>query len=297
MEEIFRLCDTVTILRDGTHVATRPIGELTQSSLVEMMIGRSLDEYFPSHIHAQTGDELLRVENLSSPGKFEKLSFTLRAGEVLGFAGLVGAGRSEMAQALFGLDRAATGQVHVRGQRLTLGGPRAAMGAGLGLVPEDRKRQGLVLSMTALANTTLPILGNLSRWSFIRRRSERALVGTYFERLRVRAASVDVVTAGLSGGNQQKLVLAKWLAAKCQVLLLDEPTRGVDVGAKAEIHALIDELASRGAAVILISSELPEVLNLCTRIIVLRQGRIAGELPRAAATQDALMRLMAGVAA
>ena len=202
-----------------------------------------------------------------------------------------------MAQALFGLDRAATGQVHVRGQSLTLGGPRAAMGAGLGLVPEDRKRQGLVLSMTALANTTLPILGNLSRWSFIRRRSERALVGTYFERLRVRAASVDVVTAGLSGGNQQKLVLAKWLAAKCQVLLLDEPTRGVDVGAKAEIHALIDELASRGAAVILISSELPEVLNLCTRIIVLRQGRIAGELPRAAATQDALMRLMAGVAA
>jgi len=297
MEEIFRLCDTVTILRDGTHVATRPTGELTQSSLVEMMIGRSLDEYFPSHIHAQTGDELLRVENLSSPGKFEKLSFTLRAGEVLGFAGLVGAGRSEMAQALFGLDRAATGQVHVRGQSLTLGGPRAAMGAGLGLVPEDRKRQGLVLSMTALANTTLPILGNLSRWSFIRRRSERALVGTYFERLRVRAASVDVVTAGLSGGNQQKLVLAKWLAAKCQVLLLDEPTRGVDVGAKAEIHALIDELASRGAAVILISSELPEVLNLCTRIIVLRQGRIAGELPRAAATQDALMRLMAGVAA
>ncbi len=297
MEEIFRLCDTVTILRDGTHVATRPIGELTQSSLVQMMIGRSLEEYFPSHIHAQIGQELLRVEGLSSPGKFEDLSFTLRAGEVLGFAGLVGAGRSEMAQALFGLDGAATGKVYVRGQAFTFGGPRQAMRAGLGLVPEDRKRQGLVLSMSALANTTLPILGGLSRWSFIRRKSERGLVGTYFERLRVRAASVDVVTAGLSGGNQQKLVLAKWLAAKCQVLMLDEPTRGVDVGAKAEIHALIDELASRGAGVILISSELPEVLNLCTRIIVLRQGRIGGELPRAAATQDALMRLMAGVAA
>ena len=297
MEEIFRLCDTVTVLRDGTHVATTATAELTQSSLVQMMIGRSLDEYFPSHIHAQIGDELLRVDDLSSPGKFQDVSFTLRAGEVLGFAGLVGAGRSEVAHALFGLDPSSTGRVHVRGELKPLSGPRQAMRAGLGLVPEDRKRQGLVLSMTALANTTLPILGALSRWSFIRRRSERSLVGTYFDRLRVRAASVDVVTAGLSGGNQQKLVLAKWLAAHCQILILDEPTRGVDVGAKAEIHALIDELASRGAGVLLISSELPEVLNLCTRIIVLRAGRIAGELSRAAATQDGLMRLMAGVAA
>ncbi len=297
MEEIFRLCDTATILRDGALVATRPIAELTQASLVQMMIGRPLEEYFPSHIHAKTGEELLRVEGLSSPGKFEDLNFALHAGEVLGFAGLVGAGRSEMAQALFGLDGAATGKVSVRGKALGFAGPREAMRAGVGLVPEDRKRQGLVLAMSALANTTLPILGSLSSWSFIRRTAERALVGTYFDRLRVRAAGVDVVTAALSGGNQQKLVLAKWLAAKCQILMLDEPTRGVDVGAKAEIHALIDDLASRGAGVILISSELPEVLNLCTRVIVLREGRIAGELPRAAATQDALMRLMAGVAA
>ena len=297
MEEIFRLCDTVTVLRDGMHVATAPAAGLTQAALVQMMIGRPLAEYFPSHIHAQTGDELLRVDGLSSPGKFENVSFTLRAGEVLGFAGLVGAGRSEVAQALFGLDGEATGRVFVRGKPINISGPRAAMREGVGLVPEDRKRQGLVLSMTAVANTTLPILGRLSRWSFIRRRSERSLVGSYFERLRVRAPTVDVVTAGLSGGNQQKLVLAKWLAANCQILILDEPTRGVDVGAKAEIHALIDELASRGAGVVLISSELPEVLNLCTRIIVLRGGRIAGELPRAGATQDALMRLMAGVAA
>jgi len=202
-----------------------------------------------------------------------------------------------VAQALFGLDAAATGRVFVRGRAIHMTGPRDAMREGVGLVPEDRKRQGLVLSMTALANTTLPILGRMSRWSFIKRRSERSLVGSYFERLRVRAPNVDVVTAGLSGGNQQKLVLAKWLAAKCQILILDEPTRGVDVGAKAEIHALIDELASRGAGVLLISSELPEVLNLCTRILVLREGRIAGEVPRGAATQDGLMRLMAGVAA
>jgi ABC-type sugar transport system ATPase subunit len=297
MEEIFRLCDAVTVLRDGTHVSTGPTAGLTQTALVQMMIGRPLEDYFPSHIHAQTGDELLQVVGLSSPGRFHDVSFTVRAGEVVGFAGLVGAGRSEVAQALFGLDGSATGRVLVRGKPLTMSGPKHAMRAGLGLVPEDRKRQGLVLSMTALANTTLPILSGLSRWSFIRRKAERSLVGSYFERLRVRAAGVDVITAGLSGGNQQKLVLAKWLAAQCQILILDEPTRGVDVGAKAEIHALIDDLASRGAGVLLISSELPEVLNLCTRIIVLRQGRIAGELPRAAATQDALMRLMAGVGA
>ncbi len=298
MEEIFRLCDTVTVLRDGTHVATRPASELTQPALVQMMIGRALEDYFPTHVKATAGEELLRVEHLSSPGKFADISFTLRAGEVLGFAGLVGAGRSEMAQAIFGLDAEATGEVSVAGTRIRLDGPRDAMRAGVGLVPEDRKRQGLVLAMTALANITLPILSAmLSKWGFIRRRSERALVGTYFTRLSVRAPSVDAVAAGLSGGNQQKLVMAKWLAARCRVLMLDEPTRGVDVGAKAEIHALVDELAARGSAIILISSELPEVLNLSTRIIVLRAGRVAGELPRAAATQDALMRLMAGVAA
>jgi len=298
MEEIFRLCDAVTVLRDGTHVATRPASELTQPALVQMMIGRSLEDYFPSHVKAQVGEELLRIDHLTSPGRFSDISFTLHAGEVLGFAGLVGAGRSEMAQAIFGLDPEATGQVFVAGKPIRLDGPRDAMRSGVGLVPEDRKRQGLVLAMTALSNITLPILGAmLSKWTFIRSRSERALVGTYFTRLSVRAPSVDSVAAGLSGGNQQKLVLAKWLAARCRVLMLDEPTRGVDVGAKAEIHALIDELASRGSAIILISSELPEVLNLSTRIIVLRGGRVAGELPRAAATQDALMRLMAGVAA
>src|SRR4029079_17693349 len=204
------------------------------------------------------GDELLRVEQLSSPGKFHDVSFTLRAGEVLGFAGLVGGGRSEVAQAMCGLDPAVTGRLSIAGTPLSFSGPRQAMRAGLGLVPEDRKRQGLVLSMTALANITLPILETLSRWTFIRRRAERGLVGTYFERLRVRAPSVDAVTAGLSGGNQQKLVLAKWLAARGRVWSLDEPTLGVDVGAKAEIHALIDELASSGAGVVLISSELPE---------------------------------------
>ena len=199
-------------------------------------------------------------------------------------------------QALFGLDPQATGRVWVQGRPIQLRSPADAMRAGIGLVPEDRKRQGLVLSMSALGNTTLAILQSLARLSFIRHRSERALATSYFERLRVRASGLDAPTAGLSGGNQQKLVLAKWLAARSRVLILDEPTRGVDVGAKAEIHALIDQLAENGSAVVLISSELPEVLNLSTRILVLRDGQIAGELPRAEATQYAVMRLMAGVA-
>jgi ABC-type sugar transport system ATPase subunit len=296
MEEIFRLCDTVTVMRDGRHVATKPVGELNPGDLVQMMIGRRLEEYFPGHVTGAPGEELLRVEGLTSRGRFRNVSFSVRAGEVLGFAGLVGAGRSEIAHALFGLDPDAEGRVWVQGRAIALRSPADAMRAGIGLVPEDRKRQGLVLSMSALGNTTLAILQTLARLSFIRHRAERALAASYFERLRVRAPGLDAATAGLSGGNQQKLVLAKWLAARSRVLILDEPTRGVDVGAKAEIHALIDQLAESGNAVILISSELPEVLNLSTRILVLREGQIAGELARPDANQYAVMRLMAGVA-
>jgi ABC-type sugar transport system ATPase subunit len=295
MEEIFRLCDTITVLRDGRHVTTRPAAELDQATLVESMIGRPLAEYFPGHLH-EAGEELLRVEGLSSPGRFHDVSFTLRRGEVLGLAGLVGAGRSEVAHALFGLGASVTGGVWSSGVPGAARTPADAMRSGIGLVPEDRKRQGLVLAMSGLANATLPTLPALSRLTFIRHRAERALAGSFFDRLRVRTPGLDYIVAGLSGGNQQKIVLAKWLAARCRILILDEPTRGVDVGAKAEIHALIDELASRGSGVILISSELPEILNLATRIIVLRNGRVAGELPRAQATQNALMRLMAGAA-
>jgi ABC-type sugar transport system ATPase subunit len=297
MEEIFRLCETATVLRDGRHVATVPTSSLTEAALVQMMIGRHLEQYFPAHVHAEPREEVLRVQGLSSPAGFRDVSFALRAGEVLGFAGLVGAGRTEVARALFGLDPEATGRIWVHGKEATIRNPEDAMRYGVGMVPEDRKRQGLVLPMTALANTTMVVLRELARVTFIRHSSERALARTYFERLRVRAPGVDAIIAGLSGGNQQKIVLAKWLAAHSRILILDEPTRGVDVGAKAEIHALIDELAASGNAVILISSELPEVLNLSTRILVLREGRIAGELTREKATQYAVMRLMAGIAA
>jgi len=294
MPEVFRLCDTVSVLRDGQHVGTRPIAELSEHELVRMMIGRPLAEYV-SPPNAVPGDEVLRVRGLSSPGKFDDVSFSLRSGEVLGIAGLVGAGRSELAQALFGLDHVRRGEISLRGQRVRVDTPAEAISLGIGLVPEDRKRQGLVPQASALHNLSLAILRRLSRLGWLRRREERSVAQEFFDRLRVRAASLDVVVAGLSGGNQQKIVLARWLAARASVLILDEPTRGVDVGAKAEIHALIGELAARGSAILLISSELPEILTLATRIIVLRGGRLVGEVTREQATQDRLLRLMAGL--
>lgn len=333
MPEIFRLCDTVSVLRDGRHVGTRPVVELSESELVRMMIGRALDPHGTSSparridaarspdgvsgaaagietdscAERERGDAarvspndrprtLLRVERISSPGKFHDVSFSLHAGEVIGLAGLMGAGRSEIATALFGLDPAVRGAIYVDGRRVRVRSPREAIRLGIGLVPEDRKRQGLVLSETALHNTSLPILRRLSRFAWLRRAEERKLVGEYVDRLRVRTPSLDARVAGLSGGNQQKLVLAKWLAARSRVLILDEPTRGVDVGAKAEIHELIDRLAAQGHGILLISSELPEILRLCGRILVLRGGRVTGTVPRERATQDGLLRLMAGLA-
>ena len=296
MPEVFRLCDAVTVLRDGRHVGTRPSTELSETDLVQMMIGRAVSEYFPRPRRTAQSEELLRVDALSLPGKFEDVSFTLHAGEVVGLAGLVGAGRSDVAAALFGIEPAATGSIRVGGRVASVRTPREAIELGIGLVPEDRKRQGLVQSESGLRNTSLTILDRLSRFSWIDRARERGIARQYFDRLRVRAPSVDTVVAGLSGGNQQKIVLARWLAAQSKILILDEPTRGVDVGAKAEIHALIGELAEQGAAILLISSELPELLNLSDRILVLRAGRMAGEVARADASQERLLRLMAGLA-
>jgi len=297
LEEIFRLCDAVTVLRDGHHVATEEISATNPERVIHQMVGREVKQYTSQHLQRPLGEELLRVENLSSPGKFSEVSFSLRAGEILGFAGLVGAGRSEVAHAIFGLDPAATGNVFVRGRKLGLGSVTRALKAGLGLLPEDRKRLGLVLSMNCRENTSLAILRRLSLAGFVRRRAERSLTQRYVERLRVKTPTIDSPMAGLSGGNQQKIALAKWLARECAVLVVDEPTRGVDVGAKAEIHHLLDELACQGLALLVISSELPEVMNLSRRILVMRQGRVAGELARADFSQPGLMRLMAGIEA
>jgi ABC-type sugar transport system ATPase subunit len=297
MPEIFRLCDTLSVLRDGRHVATRPVAGLSESELVQLMIGRPIAEYLPKHRESGSGEEVLRVEGLSSPGKFENISLTLRAGEVVGLAGLMGAGRSEFACALFGLDRPKSGHIYVSRNQVAIRDPEGAIEVGIALVPEDRKRQGLVLMASALHNSSLPSLWRLSRLTWIQRDRERRLATEYFQRLRVRAASPDVVVGGLSGGNQQKVVLAKWLAMRARVLILDEPTRGVDVGAKAEIHALIGELAEQGTAILLISSELPEVITLSERLLVLREGRLVGEVSRRDATQEGLLRMMTGLGA
>jgi ABC-type sugar transport system ATPase subunit len=295
MAEIFTLCDTVTVLRDGRHVATQAVEGLTEAALVRQMIGRDIAEYLPVHTEASRGDERLRVGHLSSPGRFDDVSFSVHAGEVVGLAGLVGAGRSEIARALFGLDPAATGEVFVRGRRAHIGSPRDALRHGLGLVPEDRKRQGLVLGMRARENATLPILRRFARVGWVNQGTEMAAAQASFSRVGLRAGA-ESVASSLSGGNQQKVVLAKWITTDSDLLILDEPTRGVDVGAKAELHAWIDRRAAEGAAILLISSELPELLTLASRVLVVREGRLRGELPRAQATQDALLRLMAGLA-
>lgn len=298
MPELFRLCDRISVLRDGRYVGTLAKAEMTHDAVVRMMIGRSVAEYRPLHLENTPGQVVLSARGLSSPGKFHELTVAVRAGEIVGMAGLVGSGRSEFAQAIFGLDARASGQLSIDGQPLRLGSVHASLAAGVGLVPEDRKRQGCVLGMPCRANISLAMLERLRRLAVLLDQSaEGKIADDYFTRLKVKAASLDAPVNSLSGGNQQKVVIAKWLARGGRLLIVDEPTRGVDVGAKAAIHELIDGLARSGLAVLLISSELPEVINLSTRVIVLREGRIAGELSRAEATQDAVLRLMTGVSA
>jgi ABC-type sugar transport system ATPase subunit len=297
MPEVFRLCDRISVLRDGKYVGTVDRAEATQDRIVQMMIGRTVESYLPHHVGKSRKEVVLRVKNLSSPGKFSDVSFDIKAGEIVGFAGLVGAGRSEIATAVFGLDKRATGSVQMDGAPLPLGSIKKAMRRGVGLVPEDRKRQGLVLGMSGRANFSLAMLDRLSRLGLLDRSQERRGAQEYFAKLRVKTPSLEAPVAGLSGGNQQKIALAKWLGRGAKLLIVDEPTRGVDIGAKAAIHELIDQLAQQGVAIMLISSELPEVLAMSTRVLVMREGKLVGELSREEATQEKVLRLMAGVAA
>ncbi len=293
MNEIFRLCDAITVLRDGKHVVTKPTSEFDHDSLVAAMIGRDL---LKSESRAnELGEIALSISNLSSPGKFQDVSFQVRKGEVLGLAGLVGAGRTEVVEAVFGLDRRATGRVEVLGQELRIGSPQRAISRRVGLVPEDRKRHGLVLGMRIRENETLPILPRLARLGFVQRGKERDTAQKYFDRLRIRAPGLESVTGGLSGGNQQKVVLAKWLAAECDVLMVDEPTRGVDIGAKSEIYDILREVTASGKAILMVSSELPELIAIADRILVFRNGSVVGEVRRVEATEEKLIRLMTGV--
>lgn len=298
MEEIFRLSDRISVLRDGHYICTLRTGETSPEEVIRCMIGRDLSDYLhPAAAPVDAGksrEELLAVERITGDG-FQDVSFRLFAGEIVGLAGLVGAGRSELARAIFGVDRLRSGSVRANGTPVRIRSPRDAIRLGIGLLPEDRKLQGLILTMNCRENLTLTLLDQIQVAGMIRLRREREIATEFCGKLDVRTPSIDAPIAGLSGGNQQKIALAKWLAQCCRVLIFDEPTRGVDVSAKADIHRLIGDLAGRGHGILLISSEMPELLALSTRVLVMREGRCAGERSRQQATQEEIMRLMANV--
>jgi rhamnose transport system ATP-binding protein len=287
-EEITELCRRVTIMRDGKHVSTDLVEDLTVDEMVRRMVGRDLDALFPKQ-DVEPGAVVLEVENLSREGVFRDVSFSVRAGEIVAFAGLVGSGRSEVVQAVFGVDGRETGTVRLNGKRIRPHSPRAAMAAGMALVPEDRRQQGLVMDLSIERNVTLPRSRALARFGLLTGAEERREAHHWTERLRTRYRSLTDAVGTLSGGNQQKVVLAKWLATAPRVLIVDEPTRGIDVGTKAEVHRLMSELAAEGVAVVMVSSELPEVLGMADRVLVMREGRIVAELSRAEATEDSVM--------
>jgi len=289
IKEILKLADRVAVLRDGKLVKVQPAADLTEREIVRLMVGRELSDVMERR-PAVTEKVVLKVEDLHSDWH-HGVSFEVHAGEVVGFAGLVGAGRTELAKVLFGEYPMDSGTVWIEGKKVDIKQPNQAISRGLGLAPEDRKREGLVLLRSVLENTSMAILPRLTRFGFVQSREERRIGAEYVERLRVRTPSLEQQVGKLSGGNQQKVVLARWLAAKPKVLILDEPTRGIDVGAKAEIYSLIDQLANEGIGIIFISSELPEILGLSDRIYVMQNGNITGELPGSEATEENVLAL------
>ena len=287
-DEVFALCDTVTVMRDGSYIATTPIAETTVDDLVRQMVGRDVAELFPK-LEAEIGEPVLEVDSLTRAGVFHDISFTVRAGEIVGLAGLVGAGRSEVARAVFGVDSYDSGSVRLGSSALPKNNVRASMDRGVALVPEDRRKQGLVLEAGVGRNITLAIRSSLTKGGLLTSGAENRAAQIWSSRLEVKTAYLDAEAGTLSGGNQQKVVLGKWLATDPTLLIVDEPTRGIDVGTKSEVHRLLSELAQKGLAILMISSELPEVLGMADRVLVMREGRITGEFDRAQATPEAVM--------
>ena len=291
LEEITAIADRVTVLRDGEAVDTLPVGEVDRAKLIGLMVGRPLTAVFPKR-PVPIGEEILEVRGLGSKAAgIRDISLSLRRGEILGIAGLVGSGRTQLAETIFGLTPADSGEIRIGGATVRIDSPRAAIASGIGYVPEDRRQHGVVLEMPIFANTSLANLARVSRRGWIRHREERDLAEQYIGQLRVKAPSAYVRAGTLSGGNQQKIALARWLAIRPRVLILDEPTQGVDVGSKSEIHSLMMDLAEQGVGIVMISSELPEILGMSDRIAVMRAGRIAGTLMREEATQAKILSL------
>jgi len=293
LEELFEIAQRVTIMRDGRTVSTRDMSDITRDEIIRLMVGRELAEEFP-RLPRTPGQIKLEARNISRRGVFSSVSLALRAGEIVGLTGLVGSGRTEVARALFGADPPDSGEIIVRGKRAYFRSPRLAIDAGVGFLTEDRKCQGLVLGMTIRENITLAKLSALGPCGLISPRMERKIAEEMIRKLTIKTPSTEQYARNLSGGTQQKVVLAKWLFTGCDILIFDEPTRGIDVGAKAEIYRMINELAAGGAAVLVISSELPEIIGLCDRVLVMHEGHLQGELQPPDISQEAIMRLATG---
>jgi ribose transport system ATP-binding protein len=293
LEEVFEICDRITILRDGRHIATRPASELDQNQIVSLMVGREIDDMY-HYKETERGDVVLSSADLSEGQELRSVSFDLYGGEILGIAGLVGAGRTALAETLFGIRRATSGTVKFNDESVKIQSPKQAIRRGMGFVPEDRKLQGLFLNMAVRENINMSNMGQVSNFGFVNRQHANEMASDYVEKLDIRTPGLRQRVGNLSGGNQQKVVIARWLTLAPKVLILDEPTRGVDVGAKAEIHSLMRQLAAEGVGVLMISSELPEILGVSDRVLVMHEGRIAAEFSREEATQDKIMHAATG---
>jgi rhamnose transport system ATP-binding protein len=294
LDELFQVADRVTVLRDGRVITTRPMAEVTRAELISLMVGREITTVFPKQA-VTPGAVVLELRDVGCRASgVQNVNLSVRAGEIVGLAGLVGAGRTELARVLFGLTPADSGVIHLRGRPVTIPTPARAVELGIAYVPEDRRRHGVILNMAVAPNTSLAVLKKIAAHGWLNFQRERALATRFVERLGIRTASIDTPVGDLSGGNQQKVAVARWLATEPAVLVLDEPTQGVDVGAKAEIHRLMSELAGQGLAILMISSDLPEVLGMSDRVAVMRGGRVVGTLDRAEATQENVLALALG---
>ena len=278
MKELGEICERVTVLRDGCKVNTMMVADVTEKEIVASMVGREMGDYYNKHEHTR-GKEMLRVENLCQKGVFENISFTAYAGEILGFSGLVGAGRTEVMEAIFGATKLDSGKIFLEGKEVHFHNPKEAIEHNIGLVTEDRRRTGLLLAKNIIENTSLPSLPfHAKKLGFVNKKWEKDAAKKYMDKLKVKAPDENTILNTLSGGNQQKVILGKWLAADSNILILDEPTRGIDVNARSEFYALMNEFVENGGAIIMISSEMPEVIGVADRVIVMREGKISGEL-------------------
>lgn len=294
LEELFEIGDRITVLRDGKYIGTHAISEITRPELIRMMVNRELKEQFPKQ-KTKRGKEVLRIEDLSRNGMLENISFSLHCGEVLGIAGLLGSGRTELARFIFGVDKVDSGRIYIKGKLQKIKSPRSAINLGIGFLTEDRKSQGLIMILSLKENVCLPSVKRLSKLGIVNVKEENRAANQYVKELRIKTPGLNQKVMYLSGGNQQKVVMSKWLCSKADIFIFDEPTRGVDVGSKVEIYQLMNQLTAEGVAIIMISSELPEILGMSDRILVMHQGKIAGEFSAEEATQEKILHRALGV--